>query len=121
MLPGWSVDEGGAVHAVLPPGRPVPAKAQAFVDWVAAAFAPVPPLVASGVIGHGCPSIQDGAARQLYQDGHALANGRAPGPAHRPRCTKAFSGWLGCNAVSPLPRLCKNPEQEMAPARAAVR
>lgn len=43
VLPGWSFDEEGAVQAVLPPGRLVPAKTRAFVDWVAAAFAPAPP------------------------------------------------------------------------------
>lgn len=43
VLPGWSEGDGGAVHAVLPPGRPVPAKMRAFVDWIAAAFAPVAP------------------------------------------------------------------------------
>lgn len=43
VLPGWSLDEDGAVQAVLPPGRPAPAKTRAFVDWLAAAFAPAPP------------------------------------------------------------------------------
>ncbi len=43
VLPAWSVGGGGAVHAVLPPGRLVPAKTRAFVEWIAGAFAPQPP------------------------------------------------------------------------------
>ncbi|MBC7801423.1 MAG: LysR family transcriptional regulator [Gemmatimonadaceae bacterium] len=43
VLPGWSEGDSGGVHAVLPPGRLVPAKTRVFVDWVAAAFAPVAP------------------------------------------------------------------------------
>ena len=45
VLPGWSFDGAGtgAVQAVLPSGRLVPAKTRAFVDWIAAAFAPAPP------------------------------------------------------------------------------
>lgn len=47
VLPGWSEDGTGAVHAMLPPGRLVPAKTRAFVDWVAEAFAPVAPWARS--------------------------------------------------------------------------
>jgi DNA-binding transcriptional LysR family regulator len=43
VLPGWSLEGDGAVQAVLPPGRLVPAKTRAFVDRVAAALAPAPP------------------------------------------------------------------------------
>lgn len=43
VLPDWSLDEGDTLNAVLPPGRLVPAKTRAFVDWVAAAFTPPPP------------------------------------------------------------------------------
>jgi len=43
VLPKWSVGGDGAVHAVLPAGRLVPAKTRALVEWVAAAFAPKPP------------------------------------------------------------------------------
>jgi DNA-binding transcriptional LysR family regulator len=44
VLPGWSVesDDADAVSAVLPPGRLVPAKTRAFVEWVATAFTPAP-------------------------------------------------------------------------------
>jgi DNA-binding transcriptional LysR family regulator len=44
VLPDWSVedDEAGSVSAVLPPGRLVPAKTRAFVDWLATAFVPAP-------------------------------------------------------------------------------
>jgi DNA-binding transcriptional LysR family regulator len=43
VLPGWSAGDGDAVSAVLPPGRLVPAKTRAIVDWIAAALSPVPP------------------------------------------------------------------------------
>lgn len=44
VLPDWSVENDGAdaVSAVLPPGRLVPAKTRAFVEWVATAFTPAP-------------------------------------------------------------------------------
>lgn len=38
VLPGWSGPEGGGVHAVLPPGRMVPAKTRLFVEEVARAI-----------------------------------------------------------------------------------
>lgn len=38
LLPGWSLPVGG-VHAVWPPGRHVPAKVRAFVDFYAAHLA----------------------------------------------------------------------------------
>lgn len=43
VLPGWSLDGGGPLNAVLTPGRLVPAKTRAFVDWLAASYAPTPP------------------------------------------------------------------------------
>lgn len=43
VLPQWRMDYDGAVHAVLPPGRLVPAKTRAFVDWLAREFEPQPP------------------------------------------------------------------------------
>ncbi|WP_301592635.1 LysR family transcriptional regulator [Sabulicella glaciei] len=43
VLPGWRFDVEGAVHVVLPPGRLVPAKTRAFVEWLARDFAPLPP------------------------------------------------------------------------------
>ena len=43
VLPGWSLDDDGTVQAVLPPGRLVPAKTRAFVDWVVASFVPTAP------------------------------------------------------------------------------
>jgi len=44
VLSGWSVenDDADAVTAVLPPGRLVPAKTRAFVDWIATALTPAP-------------------------------------------------------------------------------
>ena len=44
VLPDWSVENDGAdaVSAILPPGRLVPAKTRAFVEWVATAFTPAP-------------------------------------------------------------------------------
>ncbi|MBN7135653.1 transcriptional regulator [Lysobacter enzymogenes] len=43
VLPQWRVDYDGAVHAVLPPGRLVPAKTRAFVDRLVREFEPQPP------------------------------------------------------------------------------
>jgi len=43
VLPQWKIDYDGAVHAVLPPGRLVPAKTRAFVDRLAREFEPQPP------------------------------------------------------------------------------
>lgn len=43
VLPGWSLDDDGAVQAVLPPGRLVPAKTRAFVSWITTAFTPTVP------------------------------------------------------------------------------
>ncbi|MDR3373408.1 MAG: LysR family transcriptional regulator [Ancalomicrobiaceae bacterium] len=43
VLPDWSASDGEAVNAVLPPGRLVPAKARAFIDWVATILSPRPP------------------------------------------------------------------------------
>jgi DNA-binding transcriptional LysR family regulator len=42
VLSDWSVEGAEAVSAVLPPGRLVPGKTRAFVDWIAAAFTPAP-------------------------------------------------------------------------------
>ena len=49
VLPDWSVesDDADAVSVVLPPGRLVPAKTRAFVDWIATAFSPAPWSMAS--------------------------------------------------------------------------
>lgn len=43
VLPQWCMDYDGAIHVVLPPGRLVPAKTRAFVDWLAREFEPQPP------------------------------------------------------------------------------
>ncbi|UZW60168.1 LysR family transcriptional regulator [Lysobacter enzymogenes] len=43
VLPQWRMDYDGAIHVVLPPGRLVPAKTRAFVDWLAREFEPQPP------------------------------------------------------------------------------
>jgi DNA-binding transcriptional LysR family regulator len=43
VLPGWRFDVDGAVQVVLPPGRLVPAKTRAFVDWLVADFTPTAP------------------------------------------------------------------------------
>ncbi len=44
VLPDWSIEDDAAdsVNAILPPGRLVPAKTRAFVDWMAAGFTPAP-------------------------------------------------------------------------------
>jgi DNA-binding transcriptional LysR family regulator len=34
VLPGWTVKAGGGVYAVMPPGRLVPAKTRAFVEFL---------------------------------------------------------------------------------------
>ncbi len=34
VLPGWTVNAGGGVYAVMPPGRLVPAKTRAFVEFL---------------------------------------------------------------------------------------
>jgi len=43
VLPDWRASDGDAISVVLPPGRLVPAKTRAFIDWVAASFSPKPP------------------------------------------------------------------------------
>jgi len=36
ILPGWTVKGDGGVYTVLPPGRLIPKKSRAFVDYLAA-------------------------------------------------------------------------------------
>lgn len=36
VLPGWTVKGDGGVYTVLPPGRLIPKKSRAFVDYLAA-------------------------------------------------------------------------------------
>ncbi len=43
VLPDWRFDVEAAVQVVLPPGRLIPAKTRAFVEWLARDFAPTPP------------------------------------------------------------------------------
>jgi DNA-binding transcriptional LysR family regulator len=43
LLEAWTHDKEGAVHAVVPSGRLLAGKTRAFLDWIAARFAPVPP------------------------------------------------------------------------------
>ncbi len=38
VLPAWSIKGGGGVYAVMPPGRLVPAKTRAFVEFLSTNF-----------------------------------------------------------------------------------
>lgn len=42
VLPGWTARGNGGVYAVLPPGKLVPAKSRAFVDYFASALRSIP-------------------------------------------------------------------------------
>jgi DNA-binding transcriptional LysR family regulator len=43
LLSGWMMDGEAGVYAIVPSRGLQPAKTRAFVDWIAARFAPVPP------------------------------------------------------------------------------
>ncbi|HEY7370535.1 MAG TPA: LysR family transcriptional regulator [Polyangia bacterium] len=43
ILDAWNIDDEGAIYAVVASKRLLPAKTRAFVSWIAAQLAPVPP------------------------------------------------------------------------------
>lgn len=45
ILADWSFEDDGAIQALLPSSRQVPAKARVFLDWIVARMTPVPPWV----------------------------------------------------------------------------
>ncbi|KAA2234640.1 LysR family transcriptional regulator [Salinarimonas soli] len=51
VLPQWRFDVESAVQVVLPPGRLIPAKTRAFVEWLARDFVPTPPWHRCGPTG----------------------------------------------------------------------
>lgn len=43
VLQAWLPEDEGAIYAVVPSNRLLPAKTRAFIDWIAQSFAPVAP------------------------------------------------------------------------------
>ncbi len=43
VLEQWLPEDEGAIYAVVPSNRLVPAKTRAFIDWIAQQFSPLPP------------------------------------------------------------------------------
>ena len=43
ILADWSFEDDGAIQAVLPSARHVPAKARTFIDWLVERMTPTPP------------------------------------------------------------------------------
>ncbi len=48
VLPEWRFDAEAEVHAVMPPGRLIPAKTRVFLEWLAKDFTPAPPWLRCG-------------------------------------------------------------------------
>jgi DNA-binding transcriptional LysR family regulator len=43
VLPGWTLEDEGAIHLVVPSNLLLAGTTRAFIDWITAIFSPVPP------------------------------------------------------------------------------